>query len=171
MDHWHGIVEAAYVSHRAALVRRLTVLTRDAATAEDLTQEAFLRLAREVEAGRIPDDPGAWLHRVAGNLVASRGRHLSVVDRRAGELARPDAPPTPEAIVVEAELRGALRTALAGMSRSDREALVLAAQGFRGPEIAASIGRTQGATRTLLTRARQKLRGSLEVAGYGAAGA
>lgn len=160
------IVEAAYELHRGPLVRRLTVLTRDADVAEDLVQEAFLRLAREVEAGRTPDDAGAWLHRVAGNLAASRGRHLSVVDRRAGELPRPDGPTSPEAQVVEAELNEALRAVLAQLSSDDRGALILAAQGYRGPEIAASIGRTAGATRTLLCRARTKVRDRLGLAGY-----
>jgi RNA polymerase sigma-70 factor (ECF subfamily) len=160
------VVEAAYELHCRPLVRRLTVLTRSADVAEDLAHEAFLRLAREVEAGRAPDDAGAWLHRVAGNLVASRGRHLTVVDRRAGELPRPDAPASPEALVVEAELNGALRDVLAGLSTTDRDALVLAAQGYAGPEIAASIGRTAGATRTLLCRARSKVRGQLQLAGY-----
>jgi DNA-directed RNA polymerase specialized sigma24 family protein len=55
---------------------------------------------------------------------------------------------------------------LAGLSASDRNALVLAAQGYHGPEIAASLGRTSGATRTLLCRARSKVRGQLELAGF-----
>lgn len=160
------VVQLAYEVHRGPLVRRLTVLTRDADVAEDLAQEAFLRLAREVEAGRTPDDAGAWLHRVAGNLVASRGRHLSVVDRRAGELPRPDAPASPETLVVEAELNEALASVLAQLSSDDRGALILAAQGYRGPEIAASIGRTAGATRTLLCRARSKVRDRLGLAGF-----
>jgi RNA polymerase sigma-70 factor (ECF subfamily) len=160
------VVQLAYEVHRGPLVRRLTVLTRDADVAEDLAQEAFLRLAREVEDGRTPNDPGAWLHRVAGNLVASRGRHLSVIDRRAGELPRPDAPPSPETLVVDAELTEALREVLAQLSSDDRGALILAAQGYRGPEIAATIGRTAGATRTLLCRARSKVRDRLGVAGF-----
>jgi RNA polymerase sigma-70 factor (ECF subfamily) len=161
-------VEAAWAEHRASLVGRLTALTRNADVAEDLVQDAFYRLTREVEAGRTPDDAGAWLHRVAGNLVNSRGRHLTVVDRRAGELPRPDAPETPEALAVSAERAAAVRNALADLSRADRDALLLAAHGYRGDEIASSIGRTPGATRTLLCRARTKVRGRLEVAGFGA---
>ena len=73
---------------------------------------------------------------------------------------------TPEAMAVAAEQGAALRSALAELSAADREALLLAAYGFRGPEIATSIGRTPGATRTLLCRARGKMRGHLEVAGF-----
>src|SRR6266516_6126858 len=67
----------------------LTQRTRDAEVAQDLAQEAFLRLAREIEAGRQPRDTGAWLRRVGANLAASRGRHLQVVDRHAASLPRP----------------------------------------------------------------------------------
>ncbi|MEO5919444.1 MAG: sigma-70 family RNA polymerase sigma factor [Candidatus Limnocylindrales bacterium] len=161
-----GVVEAAWTAHRGPLVGRLTALTRNPDVAEDLAQEAFLRLTREVEAGRPPENPGAWLFRVGANLAASRGRHISVVDRRSGDLAVPHAPATPEAVAVESELAAALSTALQSLGSADRNALLLAAHGFRGPEIAATIGRSHGATRTLLCRARSKVRGSLMTAGF-----
>ena len=96
----NGIVEAAYGAHRARLIRYLTGVTRDASVAEDLVQDAFVRLTIEAGAGRAPDDVGAWLHRVAHNLAMSRGRHLSVADRRESELARPARPDSPEEIAL-----------------------------------------------------------------------
>lgn len=159
-------LEAAFVQHRAALVRRLTMVTRDADVAEDLAQEAFLRLAREIEAGRLPDEMGAWLHRVGTNLAMSRGRHLQVVDRRAGTLPRPDEPDSPEQFVVDGELAAAVGEVLALMSGTERRALAMAANGYGGLEIAASLGRTPGATRTLLCRARAKIRGHALMAGF-----
>ena len=158
-------VEAAYLAHLGALQRRLTVTTRDPSVAEDLAQEAFLRMVTEVRAGRIPDEPGAWLQRVGHNLAMSRGRHLSVVARRESELARPDEPKSPERQVVDAEDGRQLHRALETLNATDRQALVLAAHGVRGPEIARSIGRTEGATRTLICRARSKLRVSMIAAG------
>jgi RNA polymerase sigma-70 factor (ECF subfamily) len=160
------LVEAAFTEHRASLVRRLTAVTRNADVAEDLAQEAFLRLAREIEAGRLPDDVGAWLRRVGTNLAMSRGRHLQVVDRRAGALPRPAEPDSPEHAVVEGELTAAVGAVLAQMSRAERHALALAANGYGGIEIAASLGRTPGATRTLLCRARAKIRERVEIAGF-----
>ena len=159
------LVEAAYTEHRAALVRHLTQVTRDAEVAQDLAQEAFLRLAREVEAGRTPDDTAAWLHRVGMNLATSRGRHLQVVDRRAGSLPWPAEAPSPEEAVADAELALAVAQALAQLSGTERHALTLAAYGFDGTEIAVSIDRTPGATRTLLCRARAKIREHVRVAG------
>ena len=58
-----------------------------------------------------------------------------------------------------------LDSALAGLSLPDRTALVLAAHGATGQEIARRLGRSHAATRTLLSRARQRIRvAALEVA-------
>ena len=160
------IIAAAYGAYRAPLVRRLTAMTRHADVAEDLAQEAFLRLSREVSEGRVPDDIGAWLHRVAANLVASRGRHQTVVDRRAGELPIPAPSDSPERETIQRELDEAIHAALATLPSDDRDALLLAAHGFRGPEIATHLRRTNGATRTLLCRARTKMRRELTVSGF-----
>jgi RNA polymerase sigma-70 factor (ECF subfamily) len=161
----NGIVETAYAASAPTLIRRVAAMTHDSAIAEDLVQEAFVRLAVEVRAGRVPDNIGAWLHRVVANLVASRGRHAAVVDRKLGDLPRPDHEPSPELASIDAEEAIAVRRALASLGSADRQALVMAAQGYRGPEIARRLGRTQGATRTLLCRARSRLRGELEAAG------
>src|SRR5215207_6795750 len=133
------MVESAYMEHRGALVRHLTQVTRDADVAQDLAQEAFLRLAREIEAGRAPDDTGAWLHRVGKNLAMSRGRHLQVVDRRESEIARPADPPSPEDVASGGEVTRAVTQAIARLSGAERHALILAAYGFQGSEIAFSI--------------------------------
>ncbi len=152
------ILEEAYRTGHDALVRRLTVLTRDRDEATDLAAEAFVRLASEIVAGRSPTEPSAWLYRVGSNLAASRGRHLAVADRRAASLPVPDAPPIPEQLVVRAELGRALRSELRRLSEPERRAVVLAAEGYPPAEIATVIARTPGATRTLLCRARSKLR-------------
>lgn len=162
-------VEAAYAEHRASLVRWITSTTRDGAVAEDIAQEAFLRLAREVAAGRAPDDAAAWLHRVASNLVNSRGRHLSVVDRRAGELPIPEPAEKPDEVAEWAELATALQDALRRLPIAHQSALILAARGYRGPEIARRLGRTDGATRTLLCRARARMRVELTERGFAGA--
>jgi RNA polymerase sigma-70 factor, ECF subfamily len=164
-DAGEAAIEAAYELHHASLVRRISALTRDHAVAEDIVQESFLRLATVIRDGRGPDNAPGWLYRVAVNLVASRGRHLTVVERRQGELAEPEHHPSPEAAAIDAEERQLLRDALRTLGPTDREAVLLAAHGYRGPEIARRLGRTQGATRTLLCRARSRLRTQLEAAG------
>jgi RNA polymerase sigma-70 factor (ECF subfamily) len=161
-----GRVEAAYLEHHAALVRHLTMITRDPEVAQDLAHEAFLRLARAFETGTAPDDAAAWLHRVGMNLATSRGRHLQVVDRRAALLARPAEAVDPGDIVTDGELARAVHAVMGQLSRPEQDALLLAAHGYGGPEIAMRIGRTPGATRTLLCRARGKVRDRVLAAGF-----
>ncbi|HXS71559.1 MAG TPA: sigma factor-like helix-turn-helix DNA-binding protein, partial [Patescibacteria group bacterium] len=52
--------------------------------------------------------------------------------------------------------------ALGTLSEESRTALLLAAQGFVGREIADAIGRSEAATRTLMCRARQQMRREIE---------
>ena len=153
------IIESAYAAHAGTLLRRLTATTRDRSAAEDLTQEAFMRLVIEVRAGRPPLDTAAWLNRVGHNLAMSRGRRISVANRRSSEFVPPSDGTSPETLTIEAERDRWLRDALSQLGGMDQRALILAANGYRGPEIARLIGRTEIATRTLLCRARTKIRG------------
>ena len=57
-------IDRAYREHAARLKGFAMTLTRDPDAADDLVQEAFIRLVREMQAGRPPDNVGAWLHRV-----------------------------------------------------------------------------------------------------------
>ncbi|HEY8868595.1 MAG TPA: RNA polymerase sigma factor [Candidatus Limnocylindrales bacterium] len=167
-DSTYPAFEGAYAAHRMPLFRWLVATTRDADMAEDVTQEAFIRLARELDAGRPPDNAGAWLHRVAANLVVSAARHRVVVDRAADRLPSPSEYPSPEGLVVETERFTALRAALAELSPVERQAVLLSAQGFLGSEIAARSGRSEAAVRTLICRTRAKLRARLSTEGLAA---
>lgn len=133
----------------------------DPETAEDLVQEALLRLMVEVGAGRTPDNVRAWLHRVVANLAVSLGRQAMVRRRAAGDLVRSEAPATPEAIVLGVERWLDLASAMRELPIGARTALLLAANGYSGAEIARTIGRTDAATRTLMSRARTMLRDRL----------
>jgi RNA polymerase sigma factor (sigma-70 family) len=150
-----------YEQHHAELYRSAVRACRDPGTAEDLVQEAFLRLMLEIGRNRTPDNIRAWLHRVIANLAVSLGRRATVSQRFAGTLANHDEPPTPEAVAIDDELRAELASALQVLPDQARTALLLAASGYSGAEIAAAIGRTDCATRTLLCRARLELRDRL----------
>jgi RNA polymerase sigma factor (sigma-70 family) len=158
-------VREAYARHGSALVRYLAVRVREPALAEDLAQEAFLRLARVVAEGRIPDNVPAWLFRVGANLVASRARHVAVASRVVDRLPLEGPVASPEAQVLEVERNRAVERGLATLPPAHRTALLMAAQGFSGPEIAAHLGRTPLATRALLCRARGRMRLWLDAAG------
>ena len=88
--------------------------------------------------------------------------------RFADSLDRPEAEPDPETMTLDLERYQALREALDELNLTDRTAVLMAAHGYRGPEIAARLGRTQSATRTLLCRARGRLRARLTAEGFAA---
>ncbi len=158
-------VVAAYDSNERDLFSFALAVTRDSATAEDLVQEAFLRLVREAQAGRFPDNVRAWLFRVVVNLARSRARRSFVADRWRSFFVNHDVARSPEDEFIRRERGDALHGALAALPSEARIALLLASDGHTGQEVAALIGRSEGGTRTLLWRARRELRRRLQSEG------
>jgi RNA polymerase sigma-70 factor (ECF subfamily) len=160
-----AIVRAAFEAHHTELFTFLLRSTRDAAAAEDLLQDTFLRLTREIDAGRTPEQLRAWLYRVAANLAISRVRRARTAlnwlrQQQAGPLT--DHVRSPEASVIDHERSAEIEAALATLDPDARTAMLLSADGFSGMEIAATIGRSHAATRTMLSRARLRVRAELE---------
>lgn len=152
------LLSSAFADHAGVLRAHLVRSLRDPAAADDLVQETFVRLLIESDAGRPPLHPRAWLFRVAGNLAASRARRHSVAARRAAELVSRDVAPSPEDLLLEREGAQSVSGRLVGLPAHVRKALLLAADGFSGAEIARRIGRSELATRSLLFRHRRRLR-------------
>ena len=163
------VVTAAYDANERALYAFALGLTRSGTAAEDLVQESFLRLIREIQGGRQPDNIRAWLYRVCSNLATSRGRRATVATRYLPFLASRELAETPEARHLRLELGAELSAALAILSHDERTGLLLSASGFHGPEIAEILGRSHGATRTMLTRARMKVQAHMSSEGAGRA--
>jgi RNA polymerase sigma factor (sigma-70 family) len=153
-----------YLQYRGEILAFLIPMTRDREVAEDVLQDTFIRLIREARAGRMPDNPRAWLYRVAANLAISRGRRVATWLRIVPRLLDRREPPRPEAEFLHRERDAELHAALARLQPDGRAALLLAAQGFNGHEIATFIGRSEPATRTLLYRSRIELRRLAEAA-------
>lgn len=152
-------VAGTYLRHRSELLAFVLRVTRDRALAEDVVQEAFVRLVNEAASHGMPGRPRAWLYRVAANLVTSRGRHLQVVEHWQPRVAVDELSELgPDRIVLARERHGDLAIALDALAPAARAGLVLAARGYSGREVASTIGRTDAATRTLLCRARSRLR-------------
>jgi len=136
------LVLAKYDAHQCELFGVTLRGCRDRETAEDIVQEAFLRLIVEVEAGRVPDNVRAWLHRVTANLVVTRSRRTTVARKWSRHFAVDAAAVDPAPRLLEGERRSELESALAELSSEARTALLLAARGFSGLEIAETIGQT-----------------------------
>ncbi len=152
-----GVLEATYVTYGDQVRRFALWRCRDESEADDIVQDAFLRLYIELVAGRPPADPRAWLCRVVANLIVSRSRHERVVRRCAPSLLA-GTTASSEDVALRHDADRALAHALSGLRREEREVLLLAASGLRGPEIARRVGRSHAAVRALLCRARHHLR-------------
>jgi RNA polymerase sigma-70 factor (ECF subfamily) len=161
-----ALVVAAYEQYRDELQGYLARVTRDPEVASDLVQEAFLKLLLEARHRDAPDNVRAWLYRVATNAAVSRGRRLSTANALGDRVPGPQPADDPEDACLRAEERRCVERLLSRVRPDERRALLLAADGVEGAQIAVAIGRSHVATRTLIHRARARLRAEalLEVA-------
>ena len=145
------------------LLRYLERMLRDRAVAEELVQEAFIRVHEARERYRPDARFSTWLYRIATNLALNelrRPRHRAV-HRSADEEGVPllaDAGPGTEA-VVDARRRGAAAArALGELPEKQRAALCLAAvEGLSYAEVAEALDVTEKAVKSLVHRARSSL--------------
>jgi RNA polymerase sigma factor (sigma-70 family) len=138
------------------LVRFLHRKVWDAERARDLAQEVFVRALRHE-----PDQPRAWVFKVAMNLardeartVLRRKRHLALLKSEA-EVG--DGVPTPDDELASQERWAQLRRALDAVSDRDREVLLLWDAGLSYREISEVMELAPGAVGTTLARARRRL--------------
>jgi RNA polymerase sigma-70 factor (ECF subfamily) len=129
--------------------------------AEDIAQEAFLRLWQNPHQVREGRALRSWLMRVASNLVVDRYRRHGPVD--AGELPdTADDAPGPELALRRTDVAAAIDGAIAGLPERQRLALVLSHyEGCGNPEIALALDVSVEAVESLLARARRALKASL----------
>lgn len=143
---------ALYERLQPSLLRYLERLTGDEDMAQDVAQEAFLRLFRRRELDG--DDARLWIFTVATNLVRDHGR--AVVRRQRLLSARPVLPGAPAAPDVEAERSESVakvREALSQLSERDQRLLLMREEGFRYQEMAEAVGVAPGSVGTLIARA------------------
>lgn len=147
--------EVLFALHRQGVFRYLCRVLGRPDTAQDLTQEVFLRVTR----ARVPDaDPSghrAWVFKIARNLVLN---HMRDGARRGQTVELVDAPAP-----ATQELTVALQQALAALSDVDRDVFLLReSAGLSYDEIAAACDLSVEAVRGRLRRARLELRESLD---------
>jgi RNA polymerase sigma-70 factor, ECF subfamily len=158
------VVSESYQAYHDQLHGYVMSITRAPEAAEDLVQESFGRLLREVQAGRTPAHPRAWLYQVARNLAVSRGRRMQVAERSIPRLRTGTSAASAEEQYLLREAGSELGALLAELSPDDRSALLMAAQGYSGAEIARATGRSENCVRTRICRARMRLRARLAAA-------
>lgn len=117
-----GRLEELYLRHRPAAYRLAYFLTGDRELAEDLVQDAFVKVAGRFRYLREPDAFDVYLRRTIVNLFTSHLRRLRI-ERR--ELRRLRSAPERVHRDVDLEERDALWTALQGLAPRQRAAIVL----------------------------------------------
>ncbi|MDQ3128908.1 MAG: hypothetical protein M3Q66_10730, partial [Chloroflexota bacterium] len=148
-----GRVVDALDKHLPNVERYIRSLVRDADEAADISQETSLRLLLTARATGLPDNPGAWMKRVAYNLVVSAARRRQTAVKNAEYLVNRGTAPSLDQTLLEREQSELVHNVLATTRATDRDAMVMAASGYGTRAIAAHLGRSEPATRTLLCRA------------------
>ena len=158
-------LEQLHARHSPGLLRFLERMLRDAALAEDICQEAFLRIWRRAELF----DPqrgsfSAWLYRAAANLAYNRLalRSSSESELSALEVLPPADVECPAEVASEVERQELLHAALADLSPRDRAILTLRHIEERPvAEIAAILAIPEGTVKSRVHYAMQRLKTAL----------
>jgi RNA polymerase sigma factor (sigma-70 family) len=143
----------------AGIARRML---KDEAEAEDIAQEAMLRLWRS--AAGLELGPGGlrpWLRRVTSNLCIDRVRsgHRTIVTDEVPEVAEP---PTQVTNLEGQELSVRVAAAMQALPERQRLALTLFHhEGLSQVEVGQAMGISDEAVESLLARARRALKSSL----------
>lgn len=151
-----GSLEDLYVRHAPEAVRLAFLLTGDAALAEDITQEAFIRVAGRFRHLRSPGAFDAYLRRTVVNLCMSHHRRRRV-ERTFLERERS----RPELAAEQPDLaaRDELRRAMQSLPMRQRAAVVLRYYAdMPEQQVAETLGCSVSAARSLVFRAMETLR-------------
>lgn len=158
--------------HSRAVFQLAFRMTGSEPDAEDIVQETFLKVYRELRRFEERSSFGTWLHRIAVNcsydLLRKRPRHQAEPLDSEGEEARPalslEADPVgrPDRLAFSGEVQERVRTAMNGLSPAERSAFVLRhLEGRSIEEIGALLGLQISATKHSIFRAVQKMRRAL----------
>lgn len=154
-----GAMADAYSNFAPSVFRLAYSLTGEHAAAEDLLQEAFLRVFSRPRSLHRPEEMSAYLHRATVNLAKSRWRRHQIARRfRALEepLAKMNAMPPPEP-------DSAIWHALKRLPIRQRAAVVFHYyEDFTERQVAERLNCSPSAARSLIHRGIKKLRQDLE---------
>jgi RNA polymerase sigma-70 factor (ECF subfamily) len=151
-DGWYGVL----VSYAARL-------TGSSSLAEDVVQEAFYLLYRELESGKIIGNEKAWtfcvVRREVGRQVYRRRKHE--ISLESPELRRCGALTVQEGLSVRDDLSGLFSL----LSPREEEVLLLCMETLKYKEIGDALGISHNTVATMHRRAIRKLRSFLGLGG------
>ncbi len=150
-----------YTTNYQSLVRLSAILVRDAGTAEEVVQDAFVAMHGAWGRLRDTDKALSYLRQSVVNRSRSVLRHRAVVDKYAPKPA-PDAPSAEQGAITQLE-RSAVVAALRTLPTRQREALVLRYYAdLSEAQIASTMGISRGAVKSHTARGMSALRTVLE---------
>ncbi|MET7278171.1 SigE family RNA polymerase sigma factor [Kribbella sp. NPDC005582] len=145
-----------YAAHQPRLVGVITLLTGSRAEAEDIVQEAFVRLVPRWRKVSRYDAPEAWVRLVAVRLAANRHRDGGRFTQLFHRLAPTPAPDPAD------QYGGDLERALVALPMPARQAVVLHyVCDLSVAQVAEVLGIAEGTVKSRLSRARETLSASL----------
>ena len=141
-----------FATESEALFRRLWLVTRDRAEAEEVMQDAFLSLYERWDRMAAVEDPKAYLYRTAFNAWNKRSRRMAHALRDVLAPSRGDD-------VDAADARTVIGDALAHLSPRQRAAIVLTELlGFSSEDAGRILGIRAVTARVLTSQARTAMR-------------
>jgi RNA polymerase sigma factor (sigma-70 family) len=149
--------EAFFEAEHRRLYRSLVLITGDRQEADDVAQEAMLRIFERWDRVARLDQPRAYLYRTALNL--NRNRHRWRSRRQQREVGEPEIIPDASGSVAD---RLDIQRALGGLTEEQRTAIVLVDfLGFDSEAAGRVLGLDADAVRARLHRGRSALREGL----------
>ncbi len=157
---------AFYTEHRSELVAHISRILKDSARAEEVIQDALIKVMLAAPELESADHALGYMHRTIENLcidifrIEGRRPNLVVLDDAAAELESTWVDNKDHAdVIAAAEDAAIVRQALAMLSPAERAALVMwEMEGRSTEEIAAELGIKESAVRHTVSRARASLR-------------
>jgi RNA polymerase sigma factor (sigma-70 family) len=152
--------DEAFTLHHRTVFRTARAVVQDAGLAEDVTQEVFIRLYKNMDAIKNEEMLRPWLIRVALNLAknAIRGNSRATVreDNYVKEVDESFGSIDPEMEYERAQQVKEVRTALDQIREPLRSCLILKQQGLSYKEIADSLTINETSVGTFVARARKE---------------
>jgi RNA polymerase sigma-70 factor, ECF subfamily len=156
----HDSFEAFFEAERSRLFGALVVITGSRAEAEEILQDAFLKVWERWDRVARMEEPVGFLYRTAMNLFRKRLRRAAVAVRKTVHLfPRGDE-------LEDVEARDEAVRLLQRLTPRERAAIVVTAYlGYSSEEAGELLGIRATTVRVLTNRARATLRGVEEVSG------
>lgn len=154
-----------YDEQAVALVRLARIFTDDRAGAEDIVQEAFIRLFHATHRIESPDRAVSYLRSIVLNLVRDENRRGLMSLRHQDAMIDSRTPIQPDEQIATSESQAEVMDALSRLSRRQRECLVLRFYvEMSESDIASTLGISPNSVKTHCRRGLESLERLLEPA-------